>query len=122
MPHENINSASGTFGRVQIIWKPAGNVQHAYAEAEEGYVQVLSEDPESSAIFPGKPPEVANEAYPAGQTPGQPDSSGDQNPESSNGYPSSPCTGFAVMLDRDGINRAIRLLRRARDAAFGSDA
>lgn len=33
--------------------------------------------------------------------------------------------GFEVLdlnLDRDGINRLIRLLRRARDQAFGSDA
>lgn len=114
MPHENINSASG-FGRVQIIWRPVAD-----PEAEDGYVQVLSEDPESSAIFPGQPPSVVNEAYSAGKTPGQPEPSGD--PESSNGYPSTPCTGFAVMLDRDGINRTIRMLRRARDAAFGSDA
>lgn len=30
--------------------------------------------------------------------------------------------GFFVSLDRDGINRLIRTLRRARDAAFGADA
>ena len=30
--------------------------------------------------------------------------------------------GFFVSLDRDGINRMIRALRRARDAAFGADA
>lgn len=121
MPHENINSVSG-FGRVQIIWKPAGNVQHAYSDAEEGYVQLLSEDPESSAIFPGEPPDVVNEAYTAGRTPGQPAPKDAQSPECSNGYSPIPCTGFAVMLDRDGINRTIRMLRRARDAAFGSDA
>lgn len=34
----------------------------------------------------------------------------------------TPRPGFYVSLDRDGINRAIRTLRRARDAAFGSDA
>lgn len=30
--------------------------------------------------------------------------------------------GMYVQLDRDGINRLIRSLRKARDAAFGSDA
>ena len=30
--------------------------------------------------------------------------------------------GFYVHLDRDGINRLIRALRKARDAAFGADA
>lgn len=29
--------------------------------------------------------------------------------------------GWFVQLDRDGINRAIRTLRRARDQAFGRD-
>lgn len=29
--------------------------------------------------------------------------------------------GWYVDLDRDGINRAIRMLRRARDDAFGKD-
>lgn len=30
--------------------------------------------------------------------------------------------GFFVSLDRNAINRAIRVLRRARDAAYGADA
>lgn len=30
--------------------------------------------------------------------------------------------GFYVNLDRNAINRAIRVLRRARDAAYGADA
>lgn len=35
---------------------------------------------------------------------------------------SHPFLGWHVTLDRDGINRAIRALRKARDAAFGADA
>lgn len=31
-------------------------------------------------------------------------------------------TGLWGTLDRDGINRLIRVLRRARDSAFGADA
>ena len=30
--------------------------------------------------------------------------------------------GFEAILDREGINRLIRLLRRARDSAYGADA
>ena len=30
--------------------------------------------------------------------------------------------GWYVLLDRDGINRLIRTLRKARDQAFGADA
>jgi hypothetical protein len=33
-----------------------------------------------------------------------------------------PSEGVFTSLDREGINRLIRSLRRARDAAFGSDA
>lgn len=33
-----------------------------------------------------------------------------------------PFDGWHVTLDRDGINRAIRALREARDKAFGADA
>lgn len=38
-------------------------------------------------------------------------------PENSEGF-----RGWHVTLDREGINRAIRALRKARDAAFGADA
>lgn len=33
-----------------------------------------------------------------------------------------PFDGWRVTLDRAGVNRMIRSLRRARDAAFGADA
>jgi hypothetical protein len=33
-----------------------------------------------------------------------------------------PAAGWYVQLDRYGINRAIRALRKARDEAFGKDA
>lgn len=33
-----------------------------------------------------------------------------------------PFNGWFVTLDREGCNRAIRALRRARDAAYGTDA
>jgi len=36
--------------------------------------------------------------------------------------PGPESNGWFAQLDRDGINRLIRVLRKARDAAFGSDA
>ena len=36
--------------------------------------------------------------------------------------PTPEGNGWFVNLDRDGINRLIRALRKARDAAYGSDA
>lgn len=37
-------------------------------------------------------------------------------------HPTPEGNGWFVQLDRNGINRAIRALRRARDQAFGADA
>lgn len=37
-------------------------------------------------------------------------------------YDGYTMTGWFATLDREGINRLIRVLRRARDAAFGADA
>jgi hypothetical protein len=33
-----------------------------------------------------------------------------------------PVAQFAIQLDREGCNRAVRTLRRARDKAYGADA
>lgn len=44
---------------------------------------------------------------------------GDSLPE---GASAAPFEGWYVHLDRAGINRLIRALRRARDSAFGADA
>jgi hypothetical protein len=115
MPHENINSSIDGEWRTQVIWKPAAQQVSAYDEPEPGYVQLMTEHLRSSAIFPGSPPSVVNEAYTAGATPGQP------HPSTSEA-PAHPCTGFAVMHTREDINRVIRMLRRARDSAFGADA
>lgn len=36
--------------------------------------------------------------------------------------PHDPARGWFAHLDREGVNRLIRSLRKARDAAFGADA
>lgn len=63
-----------------------------------GYVQLATVHTKTSATIPGE----------------KQDSDDQPAPE--------PLNGWHVTLDRDGCNRAIRSLRRARDAAFGADA
>ncbi len=43
------------------------------------------------------------------------------NPDSPLRLDDEPFDGWHVTLDRDGCNRAIRALRRARDQAYGRD-
>ncbi len=46
-----------------------------------------------------------------------------KDPDTGDFLPASQADpGFFMTIDRDGINRLIRTLRRARDAAFGADA
>jgi len=112
MPHENINSSIDGGFRVQVIWKPQAHLTSAYDEPEPGYVQIMTENPESEARFPS--PEVITEP---GATPNDPPTHRAGNPTWS-----EPCKGFAMTATREDINRLIRMLRRARDSAFGSDA
>lgn len=106
MPHENIRSIDGQHNRAQVIWRPAANTAHAYDDPEPGYVQVMTEDPDSPARFPEQRVSADGKT---GETLWGPDHG-------------EPCTGFAITLDRDGCNRLIRAIRRARDSAFGADA
>ena len=46
---------------------------------------------------------------------------GSVNPEAGDD-PHDPKRGWFVHLDREGVNRLIRSLRKARDQAFGADA
>lgn len=98
MPKENVNSSTSTDRRVEVCW-------HADpANDGSGHVQV------ASVHHPGQSP--ANLAYttmPATVT------------TSSAAYPDTE-SGWYVDLDREQINRLIRVLRRARDAAYGADA
>lgn len=201
MPHENIKSSVlNDDHRIQVIWKPAGNVSHAYDnDPEPGYVQLMTERPDSEARFPS--PEIielpARHVFePTGSdlvcvqcglredeyevhrpdsirgasddplmkavtrsidtktrstepivsnsietrstnvaNPTRISSAGLTLPHNTNAIAlpgkeytsgentwSEPCTGFAITLERDDINRLIRMLRRARDSAFVADA
>lgn len=112
MPHEHINSADDNCSRIRVSWKPVAHGGHVHDEPEMGYVQLMSENAASPARFPSE--QMISTGAPH---PGAPE-------EFIAGAPTwtEPCTGFAATLDRDGINRTIRMLRRARDAAFGTDA
>lgn len=60
---------------------------------DAGYVQIATVHRKTPATMPGDDP----------------------------GDPDQPLDGWHATLDRDGINRTIRALRKARDAAFGRD-
>lgn len=66
----------------------------------------------------GKPPEMQVEVGWTRNLPGI--TVGTVNPEAGDVH--DPATGWHVPLDRDGVNRLIRSLRKARDQAFGADA
>lgn len=137
MPHENINGTDEGFPyawRVQVIWKPS-TPEHAYTEDINGYVQLLTENRRSTARFPKEPsPSDPKAKVKETEMQSMSESEWQQqhpiieigDPEFDQGPPDFEagqlCRGFAVMLDRDGINRLIRMLRKARDQAFGTDA
>lgn len=100
MPKENINDIVIDGFRAELHWS-----------ADSGYVQIGTVNTASTLTLPtddspaptGRPPAAAVENPPPGS---------DQK----------PFYGWYVTLDRDGINRLVRHLRRARDQAFGADA
>lgn len=184
MPHEHINSSlvDATLDptaadpdhpdgimriphRVTVIWnRPAA--PHAYADPEDGYVQIVSEQLGSSARFPSPEmikidPNDVPDPRPAPRGVGSgnptiphfyaptagPDPDPDMDPcdfcglgkhdsdaahlvqrSAGSGFIegaptwSEPCTGLAVTLTRSDLNRFIKMLRRARDEAYGADA
>lgn len=198
MPHEHVNSSlvdatldataadpdhpNGVMRvpeRITVIWnRPAA--PHAYADPEDGYVQIISEWLQSEARFPT--PEIVEVELRPHRFVSLAESDNDgercaaeycalpreheihsghkveqydpelphlfEGPKDSNtclagrcgrqrshelhikwtvkteGEPtwSEPCTGLAVTLTRSDLNRLIKMLRRARDEAYGADA
>lgn len=204
MPHEHVNSSlvdatldrtaadpdhpNGVMRvpeRITVIWnRPAA--PHAYADPEDGYVQIVSENLGSQARFPT--PEIIEIDLDSHVYVPDPDEDGERcaspycgNPRAhalhvdapaserwldrhrfvpratpdpdpdqdtcafpncgklrradvhndrlyrkvkTEGKPtwSEPCTGIAVTLTRGDLNRLIKMLRRARDEAYGADA
>lgn len=111
MPKEfvpDVVSPDGTW-RFEVMWKPAaGDIP--------GHVQI------ATVVTTGLRVDGAN-ARTVGDTVTVSVGGGARLvlPGDSDGDPVQPFTGWFVTLDRDGINHGIRLLRRARDAAFGRD-
>lgn len=95
MPKENINCVASDELRAEVSWRTDREDDGA------GYVQLATVHTNSPATMPNAP-ETAKDL--------------DQE------LPPETLDGWHVTLNREQINRLIRVLRRARDAAFGQDA
>lgn len=99
MPKENVNDHVTPGFRMEIGW------------SQDGHVQVATTNAASPFRFPDEETIIV-------QGPG-----GEERALSTRSVgPGEPFDGWFVTLDRDGCNRAIRALRKARDAAYGPDA
>lgn len=141
MPHENIYDAnhppapgnpdeSAGRWRLQVSYSPAPTSE----DGPLGHVQVITENTGSEARIPRTPREVLEETVAwvrenlAGVVETMAMDAEDVRALASLLSPlavhafGDKITGYAVTLDRDGINRAIRKLRTARDRSYGADA
>jgi hypothetical protein len=103
MPKENINDTVTDGFRAEVGWSH-GCVQVATTNAASTFELPADSDAASSSQ-PDRP-STGTERFLAAVT-------GMGTPE--------PFHGWFVTLDRDGCNRMIRALRKARDAAYGRD-
>lgn len=121
MPKENINDVSSMPLRAEVNWKPDVD--------GSGYVQLATVHTDTPATMPcehrvtvstddrtGLPVAVGCECGTSWS-----ETAIRECPEEIE-KGRSKLDGWHVTLDREQINRLIRVLRRARDAAFGSDA
>lgn len=102
MPREVIKRDHGNI--VEVSWGSGGTVQVSTYSPDRmvaSTIEAKSVDEAKSAILVNRDPNAMQ--GPAGPT-------------------DDIFTGWYVDLDREGINRFIRLLRRARDNAYGADA
>ncbi len=93
MPKDNIDDMVCDGFRVEVGWSGA------IPGERDGHVQVAATNAHSRFRWDQLPPSESDD----------PDCAG-------------VFDGWHVTLDREGINRLIRSLRKARDAAFGTDA
>lgn len=113
MPKENINCIAMNALRAEVSWRPDNG-------DGTGYVQLATVHTDSPATIPAeKTVTVAASNDATGEALAQ---------VGATVAPAPPVTvverldGWHITLDREGCNRAIRALRKARDAAFGADA
>jgi len=92
MPKEKVNPSIIGSWYTEVSWR-----REPADGAGKGHVQVATVNPYSPFEFPEK-------------------DAGDHF------EPGERFDGWRLTFDRDGLNRLIRVLRKARDAAFGADA
>lgn len=131
MPKENVRDLTSNGFRAEIGWT-AG-----VPDDRDGYVQIATTNQHSKLRLPPDDETpwrlvarlerelVDAREFAASATEAAPDAPsglGTSTSKATVAKPMQQFEGWHVTLDRDGINRMIRVLRRARDAAYGSDA
>lgn len=112
MPKENINCIVMDYLRAEVSWRPDNG-------EGTGYVQLATVHTDSPATIPAQPPETVGSES-AVTIPAQATTTAAAAPVSVELR--ERLDGWHITLNRDQCNRAIRALRKARDAAFGADA
>lgn len=121
MPKETVQDTSGDFD-VRVGWLAAGDVQVG-VETAAGHSLVTK-------LYGNIDTQRSIAQAVAAAVKDRPATIGDAEfgrqildiIEASSTNPSGSYTGVHASLDRHGCNRLIRLIRQARDTAFGSDA
>ncbi len=93
MPKHNIDDVTGGDFRVEVSWGGA------IPDERDGHVQVAATNASSPFYWEQIPPSEGSDPSVGGQF-----------------------DGWHVTLDREGCNRLIRSVRKARDSAYGPDA
>ena len=114
MPKENVNDAVVDQLRAEVSWKTDPDGQGA------GYVQLATVHTDSPAVIPAEATGSASASEVEVTINGEPVPG--ETTGSGRTQMWDRLDGWHVTLDREQINRLIRVLRRARDSAFGSDA
>lgn len=117
MPKETINSPVGPY-YAKVGWDPAGFVQVG-VEAEPGALFALLFDVKARQLLAYEVSRII-EARTEDRT-GLDEAIGDAVIAAMNAVTNGGYAGVWAGLDRQGCNHLIRILRRARDAAFGRD-
>lgn len=109
MPREAVYGSERPYGTSEgTDWVPVNPVVEVTWSREAGHIQIATCS--YDGVLGGKLHEVPKEIIAAGYVqPGEEEAWLDRN------------QGMYVSLDREGINKLIRNLRRARDQAFGRD-
>lgn len=119
MPRESVTAVGGSEFSIHVGWSLNGSVQVAteMADGKSMFWQLLGSDAERLGAEVRKVVAEANEPGPKPLG----DNAIGENVLNAIDVIAPTYRGLWADLDRAGVNRLIRILRKARDAAFGRD-